>query len=292
MGKIYDHTKIQYQNRWQMAGKNKYNGAFYYSQEIVNNIIPNVETDRSWITVNIPRVGADHAVVFVHNNLDTTLYQWIKDTFNDVVMVCGVPETVEKIKAAGFEKAIYLPLSVDVKYVEQFRKDKKTKKIAFAGRPGKRSSKYNVDLPDGIDYLEGMPRGELLRRMADYEKVYAVGRTAIEAKILGCEVLPYDPRYPDPDVWQIVDNSEAAAMLQVELDRIDGKAKEEPEFEEVEAEEVEAEDLDDPEDVTIIPTMENTKKDMLAWCEENKVEGVTDKMTKAQIMEKIREAIA
>lgn len=280
MGKIYDHTKIQYQNRWQIAGKNKYNGAYYYSQEIVNNIIPNVETDRSWMTVNIPRVGADHAVVFVHNNLDTTLYQWIKDTFNDVVMVCGVPETVEKIKAAGFEKAIYLPLSVDVKYVEQFKKDKKTKKIAFAGRPGKRSSKYNVDLPDGIDYLEGMPRGELLRRMADYEKVYAVGRTAIEAKILGCEVLPYDPRYPDPDVWQIVDNSEAAAMLQVELDRIDGKAEaqEEPETEE--------------QDESIIPTMENTKKDMLAWCEENKVEGVTDKMTKAQIMEKIREAIA
>ena len=511
MGKIYDHTKIQYQNRWQMAGKNKYNGAYYYSQEIVNNIIPNVETDRSWMTVNIPRVGADHAVVFVHNNLDTTLYQWIKDTFNDVVMVCGVPETVERMKAAGFEKAIYLPLSVDAKYVEQFRKDKKTKKIAFAGRPGKRSSKYNVDLPDGIDYLEGMPRGELLRRMADYEKVYAVGRTAIEAKILGCEVLPYDPRYPDPDVWQILDNSEAADILQQKLDeidqikepviidhnreeykrardrigvhrwngayyysreiveniipsvetdrnwitikageegrnhsicfvhdnvafeksyaymkkfhdvvyvvglpdmvekasafgetvylplsvdveyvkqfrtkktkgtafvgrpdirprikkeygvelpadidflegmpreellaamakyrkvyaigrtaieakvlgcvvlsyhprvpdpemwqvldnseaaeilqrelnRIDGNAKEEPE---PEIELVEAEDLDDPEDVMIIPTKENTKKDMLAWCEENKVEGVTDKMTKAQIMEKIREA--
>lgn len=516
MGQIYDHTKIQYQNRWQMAGKNKYNGAYYYSQEIVNNIIPNVETDRSWMTVNIPRVGADHAVVFVHNNLDTTLYQWIKDTFNDVVMVCGVPETVEKIKAAGFEKAIYLPLSVDVKYVEQFKKDKKTKKIAFAGRPGKRSSKYNVDLPDGIDYLEGMPRGELLRRMADYEKVYAVGRTAIEALVLGCEVLPYDerfpdparwevldnvdaarilqheldnidgagkpiiidhnreeykqardrigvhrwngayyyskeivqniiplvktdrswitikagtagrshsicfvhnniafeksyeymkqfddvvyvvglpdmveraralgkviylplsvdveyvrkfrtkktkdtafvgrpdirprvkeeygvelpadidfieglprkellttmaqyrnvyaigrtaieakvlgcnilsyhPRVPDPEMWQVLDNSEAAAMLQVELDRIDGKAEAEPEPEPEEIEAIETEDLDDPEDVTIIPTMKDTKKDMLAWCQENKVEGVTDKMTKAQIMEKIREAIA
>ena len=280
MGKIYDHTKVQYQNRWQMAGKNKYNGAYYYSQEIVNNIIPNVETNRSWMTVNVPRVGADHAVVFVHNNLDPTLYQWIKDTFNDVVMVCGVPETVEKIKAAGFEKAIYLPLSVDVKYVEQFKKDKKTKKIAFAGRPGKRSSNYNVDLPDGIDYLEGMPRGELLRRMADYEKVYAVGRTAIEAKILGCEVLPYDERYPDPSRWQVLDNREAAAMLQVELDRIDGKAEAqaEPEIEE--------------QDESSIPTMENTKKDMLAWCDENKVEGVTDKMTKAQIMEKIMEATA
>lgn len=277
MPKIYDHTKVQYRNRWQIAGKNRYNGAYYYSQEIVKNIIPQVDTDRNWITVNIPRVGADHAVVFVHNNLDPTLYQWVKDTFNDVVMVCGVPETVDKMKAAGFEHSIYLPLSVDVEYVEQFKKDTKTKKVAFAGRPGKRSSKYDVDLPDGIDYLEGMPRAQLLQRMADYEQVYAVGRTAIEAKVLGCEVLPYDPRYPDPDVWQIVDNSEAAIHLQRMLDEIDGENEEA---------------LDDSEDTVIIPTMENTKKDMLAWCEEQSVEGVSDKMTKAQIMEKIRESLA
>ncbi len=283
MPKIYDHTMVQYRNRWQIAGKNKYNGAFYYSKEIVKNIIPKVDTDRNWMTINIPRVGADHAVVFVHNNLDPSLYQWIKESFNDVVMVCGVPETVDKMKAAGFDKSIYLPLSVDVEYVQRFKKDKKTKKVAFAGRPGKRSYKYDVDLPSGIDYLEGMPRDQLLQRLAEYEKVYAVGRTAIEARILGCEILPYDSRYPDPDVWQIVDNSEAAAMLQIELDRIDGRKQEAPAPEE---------NIEEPGEEVIAPTMENTKKEMLQWCEAQGVEGVSDKMTKAQIMDRIQETIA
>lgn len=282
MSKIFDHTKVQYRSRWQIAGKNKFNGAYYYSQEIVKNIIPRVDTDRNWMTINIPRMGADHAVVFVHNNLDPTLYQWIKDTINDVVMVCGVPETVDRMKAAGFEHSIYLPLSVDVEYVEQFKKDKKTKKVAFAGRPGKRSSKYDVDLPEGIDYLEGMPREKLLQRLADYERVYAIGRTAIEAKILGCEVLPYDSRYPDPEVWQVVDNSEAAAMLQVELDRIDGRK--------IEASAPNEEHEHESEEEHAL-SMENTKKEMLEWCKAEGIEGVSDKMTKAQIMDRIREAI-
>lgn len=278
MRKIFDHTRIQYRNRWNIAGKNKYNGAYYYSKEIVANIIPNVKTDRNWMTVNIPRMGADHSIAFVHNNLHPEIYDWLK-MFNDVVLVCGVPETVGKMKERGFKNVIYLPLSIDVKYVEKFKRKQKTKKVAFAGRPGKHSHKYDVDLPAGIDYLEGLPRGELLRRMADYEKVYAVGRTAIEAKILGCEVLPYDERYPDPSRWQVLDNREAAAMLQVELDRIDGKAEAqaEPEIEE--------------QDESSIPTMENTKKDMLAWCEEQGLKDVTSKMTKADIMEKIRESL-
>ena len=60
--------------------------------------------------------------------------------------------------------------------------------------------------------------------MAKYERVYAVGRTAIEAVALGCEILVYDGRYTDPTFWKVVDNLEAAAMLQEMLDSIDGKA--------------------------------------------------------------------
>jgi hypothetical protein len=55
----------------------------------------------------------------------------------------------------------------------------------------------------------------------DREKVYAVGRTALEAKVLGCKILPYDPRFPDPDVWKIVNVDEAINLLQWELDEID-----------------------------------------------------------------------
>jgi hypothetical protein len=71
--------------------------------------------------------------------------------------------------------------------------------------------------------LSGMPRALLLAEMAKYEKVYAVGRTAIEAKILGCEILPYDDRFPDPEIWQILDSSKAAEILQKKLDKIDKK---------------------------------------------------------------------
>ena len=71
----------------------------------------------------------------------------------------------------------------------------------------------------------GLEHDELLRRMAKYKYVYAVGRTAIEAKILGCEVLPYDPRFPDPSVWQILDNKDAAKILQEAIDEIEKRNK-------------------------------------------------------------------
>ena len=38
---------------------------------------------------------------------------------------------------------------------------------------------------------------------------------AIEAQILGCNVLPY------PDRWKVIDSKQAAAMLQAELDKIE-----------------------------------------------------------------------
>lgn len=211
---IISHEHYRYQRRRENAGANKYNGAYYYSREIVKNIIPRVETGRNWITVNLPEAGCDHAIVFVHNNLNAERYDWLK-RYDDLVLVCGIPETCEKVAHLG--QAIYLPLSIDTEYVKQFGAEK-TKGVAYAGRRNKRD--YG-NLPIGIDYLSNMPRDTLLRRMAQYEYVYAVGRTAIEARALGCTILPYDKRFPDPSIWQVVDNREAAAMLQVELDRID-----------------------------------------------------------------------
>ena len=215
---IIDHTHPDYLRKWRNAGLNQFNGAYYYSKEIVENIIPNVETDRNWITVNVKGVGLNHAIVFIHNNLHPENYEWLKFYgFKDLVLVCGIPETVEKVAHLG--KAIYLPISVDVDYVKQFRVEEKTKGSAFVGRPAKR--KYGK-LPDGIDYLEGLPRDELLRAMAEYKNVYAVGRCAIEAKILGCKLKAYDNRFPKASRWKVLDNLKAAKILQEELDRIDG----------------------------------------------------------------------
>lgn len=215
---IIDHTHPAYKLKWEHAGANKWNGAFYYSQEIVENIIPNIETDRNWITVNVKGVGCDHAIIFIHNNLHPENYEWLKFYgYKDIVLVCGVPETVEKVSHLG--KAIYLPISVDVDYVKQFQVEEKTKGAAFVGRPVKRN--YGR-LPDGIDYLEGLPREELLRKMAEYKTVYAVGRCAIEAKILGCKIKAYDERFPKVSRWKVLDNKDAAKLLQEELDKIDG----------------------------------------------------------------------
>lgn len=211
---IIDHDYPKYRAKWDRAGVNRYNGAFYYSKEIVKYIIPNVQTDRNWITVNIPGVGCDHAIVFIHNNKHPEHYDWLHE-YDDLVLVCGVESTTEKVAHLG--TPIYLPLSVNVAYVKKFITDK-TRDTAFVGRRVKRSG---IELPGNTILLEGMNRTNLLREMARFEKVYAVGRCAIEAKILGCEVLPYDSRYPDPDVWQVMDVREAAKVLQRKLNEID-----------------------------------------------------------------------
>ena len=212
---IVDHTHPAYKLKWEHAGTNKWNGAFYYSQEIVKSIIPLVQTDRNWITVNLPGVGCDHSIVFIHNNKHPERYEWLR-IYKDIILVCGVPETVDKVKHIG--KAIYLPLSIDVGYVAQFRTDK-TKDAAFVGRPAKRRG---IELPDGVDIIEGLPREEMLEQMAQYKTVYAVGRCAIEAKVLKCRLKAYDPRYPKVSKWKVLDNKDAAKLLQAELDKIDG----------------------------------------------------------------------
>lgn len=213
---IIDHTHHRYRVRRENSGCNKHNGAYYYSREIVKNIIPNVKTDRSWITVNIPGAGTNHAILFVHNNLNADKYEWIKTYgFKDVILVCGMPETCDKVAHLGMP--IYLPLSIDTKYVEQF-KTEKTKKVCYAGRKNKLTL---GSIPKGIDILTSMKRDDLLRKLAMYEEVYCVGRVAIEAACLDCKVLPFDDRFPDPSIWQVVDNLEAARMLQDALDIID-----------------------------------------------------------------------
>ena len=97
--------------------------------------------------------------------------------------------------------------------------EKKTKGKAYAGR----SDKYASGNARECDRLSDLPHDELLRRMAEYKYIYAVGRTAIEAKILGCTILKYDPRFPDTTRWKIIDSMEAVKILQEELDKAERK---------------------------------------------------------------------
>ena len=210
----YKHPAYQMRHRAMYGSIGKYNGAYYYSKEIREYIIPNIKTDRNWITINLPGFGANHSIVFIHNNLNPYRYDWLKK-YHDLILVVGVPETAEKVAHLG--KTIYLPLPIDEANVAQYIVEK-DKEVCYAGR-GKKFIGKKVE----GDPICDLPREEMLKRMAHYKKCYAVGRTAIEAKILGCEILPYDPRFPDPSIWEVFTYDDAVKHLQKQLDMIDLK---------------------------------------------------------------------
>lgn len=212
----HNHPYIQKVHSSPRFQRNRYNGAYYYSVEIGQFFIPTIKTDRNWVTMNVPSQLLHHAIVFAHNNVHLEWYAKYKNA--DAIFVCGMPETAERLKVYG--KTIYLPLSIDTEYVSQFRTEK-TEEVCYVGR----REKFTNDIPADITRLTGMPRPELLEALAKYRKAYAVDRCAIEAKCLGCEVIPYSYNYGvkhNADFWQVIDSRDAADMLQIELNKIDG----------------------------------------------------------------------
>jgi len=163
----------------------------------------------------------NHAIVFLHHNLNfDSVYRWLK-RYKDLILVVSSWVTYAAAQDAGY-RVIYLPLSVDIDYVKQF-KTEKTKQACYAGnRWGFKRNDLKKYVPEGVDFPPNdLPRKELLKFIAPYKECYAVGRCAIEAKILGCKIKVCDSRYPDPDYWEVIDNKDAAKILQQELDKID-----------------------------------------------------------------------
>lgn len=200
-----------------------HNGAHYYADEIERNIIPLVKTDRNWDCLGMRMTNhPDHCITFLHHNLNfNTVYGWLKK-YKDVVLVASSWTTYAAARDAGY-KVIYLPLSVDVEYVKQF-KTEKTKRACYAGNRWKfKDADLAKYVPDGVDFPPAnLPREELLKFIAPYKECYAIGRCAIEAKILGCKIMKCDHRY-EPDDFPVLDNKDAAKILQEELDKIDGR---------------------------------------------------------------------
>lgn len=209
---VIDYRHPAYQMKWRAMAKNQYNGAYFYSKEISKYLIPNIKTNRNWITINVKGFGVDHSIVFVHNNKNPDHYEWLSQ-YKDLILVVGVPETASKVAHLG--KTIYLPLPIDKANVAQYKCDK-DREVCYAGR----ATKFRGCRVAG-DRLCDMPREEMLKELAHYKKCYAVGRTAIEAKILGCEILPYDPRFPSVDIWKVFTYEDAIPYLQQKLDEID-----------------------------------------------------------------------
>ena len=217
---IYDHNYKPWKRLHNKFIKrndgNQYNGAYYYSIEIVRNIIPRVRTDRDWWTITVKGHMTEHSIVFIHQNSAPEKMEWIKD-YDDVILVCSLPQVAKALKK--YARTIYIPLSVDVEEVKKYR-TKKTKDTAYIGRKQRLKEWECEKLPDGIDYIYRLPREKFLAKVAKYKTVYASERAAIEAKILGCKVEQYVKPLMDVE-FEIIDNKEAAKMLQKELDKID-----------------------------------------------------------------------
>ena len=212
---VIDHTNRFYSNILP-------NGALIYSMNIVKNIIPNVKTDRNWVTINC-RQCVDNAIVFIHSNLDLENRYDYLPKYKNLVLVASQPATVEKLKELGYgDHVIYLPLSVDKKELLKYKVTKPHARAGtcYAGRPDKPYVE-GLKLDKNIVHLSQLTHPDMLRRLNDFKYCYAVGLTAIEAKFMGCTLLPFDRRYPDTRIWRIIDGKDAAKILQEKLDKID-----------------------------------------------------------------------
>ena len=212
--KVFSHESPIYRDS--IRTRNKNHGAYFYSEEIVRYFIPTIKTDRNWVTIGYDGQCFDHSIVFAHSNLYPHVYGYL-EPFDDLLLVCSWPQQMDAVKQWG--KPVFLPMSVDVEYVKQFKRAK-DRDICFAGRMEKCTD--NLRFTPGLDFISEVDRVRFLSELARYERVYAIDRVAIEAKILGCEVLPYDSRFPDPDFWEVIDSRDAARMLQKILDEVDG----------------------------------------------------------------------
>lgn len=223
---IIDHNHPEYIKLRKATGKGKFNGCYYYSKEIVDNIIPRVSTWRGWNTVGKDVEGmCDHMIVFLHDNSTPWNYEWLHK-YKDLVLVCSSKYTMDSVIYSGH--TVLLPMSIDTEYVKRFRVAKKTKGTCFVGN---RWVKDNMTDPSvlaagKVDFFSGLRREKLLKEVAKYRRAYAIDRCAQEVQVLGCELLPIDTRYHCDEVGRVLDNREAAVMLQNALDKIDKEVNE------------------------------------------------------------------
>lgn len=220
---IIDHNHPEYIKLRRKIGKGKFNGCYYYSKEIVDNIIPRVKTERGWNTVGRDFTGmCDGMIVFLHDNSTPWNYEWLHK-YKDLVLICSSRYTRDSVIYSGH--TIILPMSIDTEYVKKFRVAKKTKGTCFVGnrwvRDNLTDSDSSVSITGKVDFLSGMKREKLLKEVAKYRRAMCIDRCALEARVLGCELLPIDTRYHCDQVGHVIDNVEAAGMLQSALNKIE-----------------------------------------------------------------------
>lgn len=211
---IFSHNNQE----WKDLNVGTGNGAFYYSNEIVKNIIPKIKTDRNWVTINVKDQCFDHSIVFIHNNKEWTRYKWLSK-YKDLILICSSIKTLEHmIEMFPNFHCIYIPLSIDKKYVEKFKVEQKTKNTAYFGRIEKCPKELLENKT--VDKIYNEERDSLLKKVAEYKTVYAIGRCALEAKALKCKVISHKGEY-EHTTFKLLDNSEIVPELQRLLNEID-----------------------------------------------------------------------
>lgn len=221
---LNDYNNANYlalRNQLEFSGR--YNGAWYYSHSICDKIAPLVKTNRKIDSIGKLACGCeDGAIVFIHANTNVeSNYEWL-GRFNDLILVSNNDATT-KILANEFPQhhAITLPVSVDIEEVLT-HKHPKEHKACYAGNLwGFKLEDVKKYVPEEYPRFSNIPRDDLLDIISTYEDVYAVGITAVEAKVLGCNIKVCDSRFPDPEYWQVLDCKDAAKILQEKIDEID-----------------------------------------------------------------------
>ena len=212
---IYSHLSPE----WTKLKIPHTNGAYWYSKELLDRVVPKIKTDRNWVLINAEHSCTDHAIVFIHNNAHPERYEWLAP-FKDLVLVCSTVKTLNTM-IEMFPKAhsIFIPLSIDVDDVKQFKAKKKTKNICYYGRLEKCPQEILED--ETIDKLGDGDRDKLLKQVAKYKTVYAIGRCALEAQALGCDVKSHSGEYEGVK-FELLDNEDIIPELQRLLNEIDG----------------------------------------------------------------------
>ena len=195
------------------------NGAFFYSKEMLENVVPYIKTERNWVLINAEQQCFDHSIVLIHNNAHPERYEWLTP-FKDLILVCSSIKTLKTmIEMFPHQHSIFIPLSIDTNYVKKFKAARKTRDVAYFGRLEKIPKEIAEDA--SIDKIFGTDREKILKEVSKYRKVYAIGRCALEAKCLGCEVESHAGEYEN-QTWEVIDNKEIIPELQRILDEIDG----------------------------------------------------------------------
>lgn len=218
MSKIFSHLSPEYQEYCTKHGVLRNNGAYWYSKEIYENIIPKIITRRNWVTVNVPDCCYDNSIVFIHNNANPERYAWLKD-YKNLILVCSNVKTLNFIiKLLPKAHTILIPLSIDTNYVKQFKAKRKSKDTAYYGRIEKCPKKILKD--KSITKIYGTDREANLKEIAKYKTVYSIGRCQLEAKCLGCKVISHKGEYENIE-WELLDNKDIIPELKRLIKEID-----------------------------------------------------------------------